>query len=550
MLCELHTLILKVLNSNGHTVVPARIAKNIRRIAPHFIPGREEDSHEFLRYVLTALQKAFLKKYVGMKLPKEIENTTFIDCVYTGTLVSKITCRECYYESRTYDPFMDLSLEIKYSTTLDSAISWFQRVEVLDNDNKFKCPKCKALVRANKQFQIHEAPPILTIHLKRFLYVGRLYQKIDKPLAFSQNLNLELANGKCVHYSLFSVLVHKGGSAHSGHYYSFVKAANSVWYCMNDDLVQQVSADTVTKQSAYLLFYAADPGYFTSPEIPKKSVETPESEPVGTPPRKKARVDTSSQKLSSVNKVQQSPPTPVVKLETESPTTPTTGDIPSNAPQVELSPDLPPLSKLGTSEIHLSEMDSIATQEQPSKTTVRFHLRPSLKIQAQKLNEMDESQKIAVNQHLTRKTDATSLYTHNVGEWAENQQLHEQRKESLWRQAKEANEKKIGYQADWWDQSIDLPRIPRHKRESVARPEVRAPTWAQRWSSEKRHEVRREAAGRTATSGGPPEASWYYQRDSNPRKQSKRASRLVPQQGIPTSARGKKLPMKRFNKRR
>jgi ubiquitin C-terminal hydrolase len=38
-------------------------------------------------------------------------------------------------------------------------------------------------------------------------------------------------------YNLYGVLVHQGGSCHSGHYYAFVKAPNDVWHLCDDDSV-------------------------------------------------------------------------------------------------------------------------------------------------------------------------------------------------------------------------------------------------------------------------------------------------------------------------
>ena len=42
---------------------------------------------------------------------------------------------------------------------------------------------------------------------------------------------------KPVVYKLYAVLVHSGFSCNSGHYYCYVKAANGIWYEMNDSRV-------------------------------------------------------------------------------------------------------------------------------------------------------------------------------------------------------------------------------------------------------------------------------------------------------------------------
>src|SRR5262249_35008492 len=56
-------------------------------------------------------------------------------------------------------------------------------------------------------------------------------------------------------YSLYAVLVHAGHSVHSGHYYCFVKAANGLWFMMDDSSVRQVGLSHVLEQKAYMLCY-------------------------------------------------------------------------------------------------------------------------------------------------------------------------------------------------------------------------------------------------------------------------------------------------------
>jgi hypothetical protein len=60
-------------------------------------------------------------------------------------------------------------------------------------------------------------------------------------------------------YDLYGVVVHHGSSASSGHYFAFVKAPNSAWYCMNDDSVSKAGWNLVQQQQAYMLFYSRRP---------------------------------------------------------------------------------------------------------------------------------------------------------------------------------------------------------------------------------------------------------------------------------------------------
>ncbi|RYG55822.1 hypothetical protein EON66_04370, partial [archaeon] len=56
-------------------------------------------------------------------------------------------------------------------------------------------------------------------------------------------------------YDLYGVVVHHGSTSNSGHYFSFVKAANGTWCCMNDESVNMSSWNVVQRQQAYILFY-------------------------------------------------------------------------------------------------------------------------------------------------------------------------------------------------------------------------------------------------------------------------------------------------------
>ena len=42
-------------------------------------------------------------------------------------------------------------------------------------------------------------------------------------------------------YALYAVLVHAGHSAHSGHYYAYVKSPTGVWHNMNDSMVSDLA---------------------------------------------------------------------------------------------------------------------------------------------------------------------------------------------------------------------------------------------------------------------------------------------------------------------
>lgn len=237
---------------------PTLHAKTLRQVNKRFRLYRQEDSHEYLRCLLDCMHETCLKSLPEKPAP-DVAATTFVYRIFGGKLRSQIRCTEGYkYESNTYDPFLDLSLEINRCSTLLRALQHFTAPETLDGENRYRCPKTQQLVNAAKQITIEEAPNVLTIQLKRFEF-GSRGSKVSKRVQFDTVLDLEpfmSHKGSSSHvYDLFAVLVHHGHSVHSGHYVCYVKAANDLWHLCDDSRVAPVSERQVLGQQAYILFY-------------------------------------------------------------------------------------------------------------------------------------------------------------------------------------------------------------------------------------------------------------------------------------------------------
>lgn len=205
--------------------------------------------------------------------------------MFGGYLRSQVCCTKCTYKSSTYDPFLDLSLEVsgKKVSSLYDALSEYTRKETLDAENKWKCSGCKKRVCATKQLTIFRPPLTLCIQLKRFSFGGagaggfmhhqgfshfagkgmgvmRGGSKVQKQIEFPATLKLPLSDGRKCEYELSGVVVHIGGCATSGHYTAFVrrvgKQGKQQWLNMDDSFVDPVAEKTVLKnKDAYVLFY-------------------------------------------------------------------------------------------------------------------------------------------------------------------------------------------------------------------------------------------------------------------------------------------------------
>ncbi|XP_022935823.1 ubiquitin carboxyl-terminal hydrolase 2-like isoform X1 [Cucurbita moschata] len=127
---------------------------------------------------------------------------------------------------------------------------------------------------ATKRFLIHKAPPILTIHIKRFCPDARgRYSKLNGHVRFKETIDLKpYMDTRCTdrekyNYRLVGVVEHSG-SMRGGHYVAYVRGGNrrrsssgeaeegaSVWYYANDASVNEVTLDRVLGCDAYILFY-------------------------------------------------------------------------------------------------------------------------------------------------------------------------------------------------------------------------------------------------------------------------------------------------------
>lgn len=120
--------------------------------------------------------------------------------------------------------------------------------------------RCKKAVVAEKQFTIHDAPVVLTVHLKRFSPLGR---KVGHHVHYDERLSLKpfMSEGQFgPTYSLYGVICHAGSGPNSGHYFAYVKSKDSGWYEMNDESVTTVRLPPIGMKNAYMLFYLQDKG--------------------------------------------------------------------------------------------------------------------------------------------------------------------------------------------------------------------------------------------------------------------------------------------------
>ncbi|CDZ98657.1 multidrug resistance-associated abc transporter [Phaffia rhodozyma] len=250
------------LRPNQGSYNPSVITKNLKKIARHLRLGRQEDSHEFLRFLVDGLQNAALAPHgEPNKIPAELKYTTSVHQLFGGRLRSRVTCHKCHHNSDTFDAFLDLSVEVKNCGSVRNAFERFIKPDRLDGNNKYKCEKCKTLVVASKQLTIQSTPKALVVHLKRFTPMGG---KIGEMIQYDKSLDLGpyMSKGESgARYKLYGVVCHSGSGPHSGHYTARVLSTDgSSWHNMDDSYVSSIGKPPLGLRDAYVLFYVREKG--------------------------------------------------------------------------------------------------------------------------------------------------------------------------------------------------------------------------------------------------------------------------------------------------
>jgi len=185
--------LIEAFGSSPSLLLPIDIVTNLTKMGLHFAAGVQQDAHEFLRS-LTANMHLTDLSVGGSPHPHTQQHTNMLDGIFGGLLRSQVRCGLCLTDSVRYDTFLDLSLEVPRSVTVDGALCSFTDIDVLEGDNKYDCTVCKTKTCATKRLTLHSTPRVLQLHLKRFgIFQEGDNAKIEHHVTFpvSELLNVQ-----------------------------------------------------------------------------------------------------------------------------------------------------------------------------------------------------------------------------------------------------------------------------------------------------------------------------------------------------------------------
>mmetsp|Transcript_7536 Transcript_7536/g.28318 ORF Transcript_7536/g.28318 Transcript_7536/m.28318 type:complete len:711 (-) Transcript_7536:182-2314(-) len=267
----------------------------IGKFAPRFSGYGQQDAQEFLRFLLDGLEEDLNRiivkpPYVELDdIPNESDvhksqrwwknylerNSAHITDLFLGQLKSELICRSCFKKRSTFDPFMDLSIDLPSTTrgsysmrrasesvTLNDCLEAFTQEELLTGMDQVYCPHCKTHRDFKKRLSITKLPQVLVIHLKRFSSNRRkLLTDVDFPtknLDLSNYIDSEALLQKGSRTSLYKLhgVVNHIGSLNGGHYTATcLHSERDQWRLFNDSSVKNASVNSLSTTQSYVLFY-------------------------------------------------------------------------------------------------------------------------------------------------------------------------------------------------------------------------------------------------------------------------------------------------------
>lgn len=228
-------------------ISPHRLLLGIWRSSRELVGYEQQDAHEFfvaLRYLMHV--------HLGGSM---FACGCVVHRIFAGVLQSDVTCAHCQRSTETFDPFLDVSLEVvgMEAVTLDDCLWRFTRPESLAA-HTYSCGGChQSHQNATKQLSFRSTPPVLALHLKRFEHeaASEGSSKVETMVAFPENLSLDRYLRDTVggnDYQLFGTISHVG-TLDSGHYTAFVRYRDD-WFWVDDACVHQSSLEEVLSSHA------------------------------------------------------------------------------------------------------------------------------------------------------------------------------------------------------------------------------------------------------------------------------------------------------------
>ncbi|TVU16332.1 hypothetical protein EJB05_39890 [Eragrostis curvula] len=317
--CDLDEIYSAAFSGERTPYSPAKFLYSWWQHASNLASYEQQDAHEFFISILDHIHENIKDEQHKSHAPGH-GDCCIAHRVFSGILRSDVTCTSCGFTSTTFEPCMDISLDLDAGcgnnclsvtntklhvrngerssagvsskvTTLMRCLERFTRAERLDAEQKFFCERCKERQESLKQMSIRRLPLVSCFHIKRFEHssVKKMSRKVDNCLQFPFSLDMapylsssilrsrygnrifpsEASDADAIselstEFEIFAVITHSG-KLEAGHYVTYLRL-NNHWYKCDDAWVTRVEEHTVRTSQAYMLFYVQKTLYYKACE--------------------------------------------------------------------------------------------------------------------------------------------------------------------------------------------------------------------------------------------------------------------------------------------
>lgn len=200
-------------------------------------------------------------------------NPTVVQKNFGGKISTTCVCSTCESKSISIDSFRDLQLsfpekeknekneddwdgDTEYS--VQQLLDYYFTSEQLTSvgENQYYCERCKSLCDGVRCTELLQPPKNLILTLKHFRYDSRYHTRSkllinkmihDEEISVNVRMSHEANGSRIVRYRLYAAVVHSGVSLDSGHYYTFAREKEDVWYKFNDSYVSKSTLSELHK---------------------------------------------------------------------------------------------------------------------------------------------------------------------------------------------------------------------------------------------------------------------------------------------------------------
>ena len=178
-------------------------------------------------FTVDAMKKACLPGH--KQVDHHSKDTTLIHQIFGGYWRSQIKCLYFHGISDTFDPYLDIALDIQADQSVKQALEQLVKPEELNGENAYLCGLCLQRAPASKTLTLHTSAKVIILVLKRFSDVtgNKLAKNVQYPECLDMQPYMSQQNTGPLVYVLYAVLVLTGWSCHNGHYFSYVKFKNA-----------------------------------------------------------------------------------------------------------------------------------------------------------------------------------------------------------------------------------------------------------------------------------------------------------------------------------